>query len=136
MKRSFKLGLAAASAAAVIFGTSAPVQASSNLGWLYTVGASGGVFFDADLNGYPNVEKITVCDNKSDGRGLIGRLYFDGITGNGDGLIDWIKDPSNDGACTSMAYNMIAEETPVKVEVCEYMGSSERLNCAIGFARA
>lgn len=44
--------------------------APKNVGWLYTQSATGAVFFDADLAGYSSYEKITVCDNKSDGRGI------------------------------------------------------------------
>jgi hypothetical protein len=102
----------------VLVSASPPAQASSNVGWLYTSGAGGAIFFDADLNGYPGVEKITVCDNETDGHGVMGSVaeYFDG-----DSIT--IGDSSHDGHCESIALDYFTEETSVIVSVWEYAGS-------------
>src|SRR5882757_8358081 len=92
--------------AAVTLGLGTQAQASTNSGWVYTLGSSGAAYFDADLNGYAGVEKITVCDNESDGRGIRAR-----VTGqDGDGTYYfYVSDPSNDGTCVSTQYNYFLE---------------------------
>lgn len=92
-------------------------HASTNSGWVYTADSSGAVYFDADLNGYPGYEKITVCDNKADGRGV----RADVIGYDGDGLTTkTVSDPSDDGHCASIQGNFFLEETRVSVVVYEY----------------
>ncbi|NUP42985.1 MAG: hypothetical protein HOY76_39695 [Streptomyces sp.] len=120
LMRSAALVTAAVAAATLGLGAQA-AQASSNSGWVYTANNSGAVYFDADLNGYPGLEKITVCDNKSDGRGIEAV-----VTGyDGDGQISYVlDDPSNDGHCASASGNFFLEDTSVSIVVYEYWGSS------------
>jgi hypothetical protein len=108
----------------------APAQASSNVGWLYSVNNGGAVFFDADLNDDSRIEKITVCDNKSDGRGVEAKVY--GITVN----MAWqVADPSHDGKCVSYQGDLFVEETRVQVAVWEYAGTwRSTVEYAIGVA--
>ena len=109
--------------AAVLVGVSSPANADPhNIGWVWTTTApSGGAgFFDADLAGYPSVEKLTVCDNKTDGHGVIATLYYAYLDGEPYEFRDSVKDPSNDGTCEHIAYNMAGENYHVMIEVCEY----------------
>ncbi|MEJ3744029.1 hypothetical protein WEI85_12125 [Actinomycetes bacterium KLBMP 9797] len=108
-------------------GTQAHAAPPSNVGWLYTQGRSGAVFFDADLNGYPSQEKITVCDNKTDGRGILGVAL--GRDGAGNPSRQTVRDPSNDGNCAANWGHFFREGYVVQVEVCEYWGDNEE-NCA------
>jgi hypothetical protein len=103
---------------AVLAGAAAPAGASTNLGWLYTVNNGGAIFFDADLNGQPGIEKITVCDNKSDGRGIAASV--EDVEGN---LEYFIVDRSHDGSCTVYQGDLFKEETRVSVSVWEYAGT-------------
>lgn len=96
-------------------------QASRNAGWIYTSNQSGAVFFDADLNGYPGLEKITVCDNTSDGRGI--RAEVSGTDGSGSTWV-FLSDPSNDGTCESVQGNFFIEDTYVGIVVYEYWGDN------------
>lgn len=113
--------------AAVVLGLSTQANAADppkNVGWLYTLTNSGAVFFDADLAGSPSYEKITVCDNVADGRGIVG--FIEGTDPNGDSPTDNVryefKDPSSDGNCRSWATNYFADGYRVFVQVCEYHG--------------
>lgn len=111
-------------AAISTLGLATGAQASSNSGWVYTSNMSGAAYFDADLNGYPGVEKVTVCDNKSDGRGIQVRL----VGKSGDGSQTTIvtqRDPSNDGHCASLQDNWFLEETLVGVSVEEYWTAAD-----------
>jgi hypothetical protein len=102
-------------------GLATQAQASSNSGWVYTSNSSGAVYFDADLNGYPGYEKITVCDNTTDGRGT--EAVVQGY--DGDGAVAYVvDDPSNNGECASAIGNFFLEETAVSVTVYEYWGSN------------
>ncbi|GAQ67749.1 hypothetical protein [Streptomyces scabiei] len=102
-------------------GLATQAQASSNSGWVYTSNRSGAVYFDADLNGYPGYEKITVCDNTTDNRGT--EAVVQGY--DGDGAVAYVvTDPSNNGECASAIGNFFLEETAVKVTVYEYWGSN------------
>jgi hypothetical protein len=107
-------------AAVVLLGVGPQAQASENSGWVYTTTSSGAAYFDADLNGQPGIEKITVCDNKSDGRGIEVHL----VTEAGVSVL-YLRDPSNDGHCTSYSGNLLIEETHVVVDVYEYWGNNE-----------
>jgi hypothetical protein len=114
---------------AVVLGISGQAQASQNSGWIYTVGGSGAVYFDADLNGYPYYEKITVCDNKSDGRGIyavVSGYQYDSASSWHDVSL---RDPSNDGNCAALWDDYFWEEYTVYITVCEYAGT-ELYNCA------
>lgn len=102
----------------VLVGAGAPAEASTNVGWLYTINAGGAIFFDADLNGEPGIEKITVCDNKSDGRGVWGEVQE-----HWGGDLIAVSDPSNNGRCESWSGNYFTEETGVTVRVWEYAGT-------------
>ncbi|WP_237405199.1 hypothetical protein [Actinacidiphila reveromycinica] len=118
--------------AALAFGASEQASAAvppANVGWLYTTSGSGAVFFDADLSGYPSMEKITVCDNRSDGRGIVATLTGTDPEGGSVGVI--IRDPSNNGTCTADYRNYFADGYYVYVGVCEYWGDNEA-NCAYG----
>lgn len=124
-----RLSLLAAVVAAVIFGAGTQAHAAppQNVGWLYTQGRSGAGFFDADLAGYPSVEKITTCDNKTDGRGVITRV--EGYDRYEQWLSVTVRDPSNDGNCAAQWDNYFADGYTVYVQVCEYWGTRED-NCA------
>jgi hypothetical protein len=123
-----RVTLTLVTAVVVVLGMSATAQAAppANVGWLYTQGKSGAVFFDADLAGYPSFEKITVCDNKSDGRGIVATVS--GWVGS-----DWVEyqfwDPSNNGDCSARWDNYFSDGYTVYVQVCEYWGN-ETDNCA------
>jgi hypothetical protein len=108
---------------AVVLGVGAQAHAQAaphNVGWLYTASGSGAVFFDADVAGYPSQEKITVCDNRSDNRGI--KAVVAGMDTSG---IEIVKDPSNDGGCASLQGNLFPDGYRVEVEVCEYWNSSQ-----------
>ncbi|MEJ3744026.1 hypothetical protein WEI85_12110 [Actinomycetes bacterium KLBMP 9797] len=122
-------GVVAAGVAAMLFGVNTAAHAAppANVGWLYTQGRSGAVFFDADLAGYPSFEKITVCDNKSDGRGILAELTQS--LPDLDYLYLSLRDPSNNGDCVAQWDNYFADGYPVYVRVCEYWGTNED-NCA------
>jgi hypothetical protein len=108
--------MTSAATLAAVLGAAAPAYASKNVGWLYTLDYSGAVFFDADLNGVAGVEKITVCDNVADGYGV---GAFVAPLDDLDPVVT-VYDPSSDGSCESVAYNMFKEETPVTVQVWNY----------------
>lgn len=103
---------------AVVGGVAAPATASENLSWLYTVNKGGAIFFDADLNGQAGVEKITLCDKKSDGRGVAAT-----ITDVEDNLEYYLVDRSNDDECTVYQGNLFKEDTRVQVAIWEYAGT-------------
>ncbi|MFI7344187.1 hypothetical protein ACIBUY_40365 [Streptomyces sp. NPDC050085] len=107
-------------AAAVSLGFGPQAQASQNSGWVYTSTRSGNVYFDADLNGQPGIEKVTVCDNKSDGRGIEVHLTRDDASS-----VLYLRDPSNDGHCVSLSGNFYKEESYVRIHVYEYWGNNE-----------
>ncbi|WP_433472486.1 hypothetical protein ACQPZP_26810 [Spirillospora sp. CA-142024] len=140
MRNARRFGLFAAVMAVMVFwgGTQAgAAEPPHNVHWLYTLSGSGAVFFDADLAGYPSYEKITVCDNTTDQRGIV--AYLEGTDPNGDEPTDpagyVFKDPSNDGQCHSWATNYFADGYRVFVEVCEYHGDIwERCAYAHGVA--
>ncbi|MEV0202942.1 hypothetical protein [Nonomuraea sp. NPDC050691] len=116
MKWTRRLGLTGAAVAAAVLSTVSPAQASTNSGWIYNATGGGAAFFDADLNGYPDVEKLTVCDNRSDGRGVIAYVYEYGAD---DG--PWaVEDPSNDGRCAFDNGTRFAEERRLWMDVCDY----------------
>jgi len=118
MRGMRKLAVVGCATALTVAGFAQPSSASDNVGWLYTINGGGAIFFDADLNGYPYVEKITVCDNKSDGRGVTGEVVsFDGS------FTLSLSDPSNDGHCEATSGDFFTEEEPVSVKVYEYAGS-------------
>ena len=106
-------------------GFATQAQASQNSGWVYTSNQSGAVYFDADLNGHPGLEKITVCDNTTDGRGtqalLIGKK-------DGGSTAEFENDPSHDGQCESRTGDFFTEETDVSVGVWEYWGDNTAHN--------
>jgi hypothetical protein len=125
----------AAVLATVVFGAGTQAHAAPprNVGWLYTLSRSGAVFFDADLAGHPSFEKITVCDNKTDGRGIESKIVQ--WVGD-DRYIEVIsQDPSNNGDCEAFQGNYFADGYDVYVEVCEYWGS-RRESCASAFGTA
>ncbi|MGW3960752.1 hypothetical protein ACWED2_13125 [Amycolatopsis sp. NPDC005003] len=128
MKRwARRSGVLAAAVTAGVLGAGAQAQAElppKNVGWLYTVGKSGAVFFDADLAGYPSEEKITVCDNKTDGRGIAATIR--GVPSGGPYGASWTFtfDPSNDGKCVSTHENFFADGYAVTVHVNEYWGEN------------
>ncbi|GAA0280983.1 hypothetical protein GCM10009527_091620 [Actinomadura nitritigenes] len=119
-----------AAAAGLILGAASPAAAADpeNVGWLYTETHSGAVFFDADLAGYPSYEKITVCDNLTDGRGI--EAYLEGNDPfEPEAVVGYyFQDPSHDGQCRSWATNYFADGKSVFVKVCEYWGDN-RANC-------
>lgn len=116
-----------------VTGVSTQAQASRNVGWVFTLLGAGystnGAYFDADLNGFADVEKLTVCDNETDGRGVRASVYE---YGDNDYEVQ-VVDPSHDGNCASTAFNMFNEEITIVLEVCEYAGSVE-YNCNHAYA--
>jgi hypothetical protein len=120
MQWARQCGLVVAVVTAVILGVSTQASAAEppqNVGWLYTVGKSGAGFFDADLAGQPSDEKITVCDNASDGRGIT--VTTRGTHPQGGDEVRTLTDPSNDGKCASISGNFFADGYYVYVKVCE-----------------
>lgn len=114
-------GVLTAVVAIIVFGVTAHAQAAAaphNVGWLYTTSGTGAVFFDADLAGYPSYEKITVCDNRSDGRGITATV----IGGPNEEQGEVLRDPSNNGNCVSVQGNLFSDGYAVHVQVCEYWG--------------
>ncbi|BFO16034.1 hypothetical protein SHKM778_24220 [Streptomyces sp. KM77-8] len=126
-----RMSLLASVTAAVVFGGAAHASAAvppQNVHWLYTAGGGGAAFFDADLAGYPSSEKVTVCDNKSNGRGVF--AVFRGTHPDTGGAMDvYIDDPSNDGHCRSTYGNFFADGYYVYVLVCEHADGAS-YNCA------
>jgi hypothetical protein len=103
-----------------VAGVGAPAQATvppKNVGWLYVDGGGGAVFFDADLAGHPGWEKITVCDNVANGRGVGVHVYGD------LGQEVEVLDPSSNGKCVSKQGNMFPDGYGVSVHVFEYANS-------------
>jgi hypothetical protein len=79
-------------------------------------GGAGAAFFDADLAGHPSWEKITVCDNKANGRGVVATVYGD-LWG-----AEYVLDPSSNGHCASIEGNFYPDGYGVHVFVNEYKG--------------
>jgi hypothetical protein len=126
MQWARRFSLVGAVVTAFIFGASTQASAAEppqNVGWLYTVSKSGAGFFDADLEGQPSDEKITVCDNRTDSRGIV--INLKGTAPNGQDRVRTLSDPSNDGKCESMSGNFFADGYYVYVQVCEYSGGSQ-----------
>lgn len=119
MRWLWRSSLLASTVVAAISVVGAPAHATvppKNVGWLYLDGGVGAAFFDADLAGYPSYEKITVCDNKANGRGVVVTVYGDNYGA------EWVADPSNDGHCASIQGNMFPDGYGVTVFVNEYKG--------------
>ena len=114
-----KLAVTAVATGVAVFGTGTQAFASKNVGWFYTLNYRDAVFFDADLNGYPGIEKITVCDNTTD------KMGTRAVIRNRNTLEDevTITDPSNNGQCASGEWNMWTEETPLNIWVFNYAGT-------------
>jgi hypothetical protein len=124
------LSLALTIAAVFTFGQ--PARASENSGWIYTSNESGAVYFDADLAGWPGYEKITVCDNKSDGRGIVAYVTYY-YAANGTTTVE-VRDPSNDGDCASTAGNFFIDEKFIYIIVFEYGGTDDDDHANWGYA--
>jgi hypothetical protein len=135
MRRRLASAVAAATVTTTlaVFGGVSGAQAadSQNVGWLYTVGAGGAVFFDADLAGYTGYEKITVCDNNSNGKGVkaLVREY-------GGSESKTVSDPSNDGHCAAVQGNFIPDGEKVEVRVWEYNADDPYQNEAWAYGYA
>ena len=125
MRALRRVSMVAGIVAMSAMGFATQAQASQNSGWVYTSNQSGAVYFDADLNGYPGLEKITVCDNTTDGRGT--QALVMGKKGDTSVFI-WENDPSNDGHCRSTQGDFFTEETDVSVGVWEYWGDNTAHN--------
>ncbi|MFI0451482.1 hypothetical protein [Actinomadura sp. 6N118] len=123
IRKTVSIALATVTATFVL---ASPAAASRNLGWLYTDNRGGAVFFDADLNDTAGLEKITVCDNASNGWGV--RAVVDDFDGVGSYTVE---DPSNDGHCKAIQGQFFTEEHRIDVMVYEYRGSETR-NLALG----
>jgi hypothetical protein len=123
--------LAAGLAAAVVFGTAGQAQAadSADIGWIKTDTANGKGYFDADVSGWAGAEELTACDIKSDGESVTVEL----LNGDTFATIAKVKDGLNDGSCTSVAYNMAKEGTPVLLVVYQ---TSNGTNAGIGVGYA
>jgi hypothetical protein len=135
MKSMRRLALLSTVLVATILGAATPALASPvNIGWVYTTNRGGAAYFDADLNGYPSFEKITVCDNMSNGRGV--RVYVNYY--NAENTVDSVvvSDPSNDGHCESVQGNFFIEEQRIYLMVYEYAGSDEYINWESGYGVA
>ncbi|MEV0228662.1 hypothetical protein [Nonomuraea sp. NPDC050786] len=132
MRRWHGTAMVLAAASALVLGGTTPSHASQNSGWVY-VGQgtassnTGGAYFDADFNGYPNWEKITVCDNSSNGWGVgvdISPYYPSGVK--------TVKDGSDDGHCADEQNDFWPEEKNVTICVYEYRYGSERGRRCVG----
>ncbi|MCP2323991.1 hypothetical protein HDA40_002498 [Hamadaea flava] len=127
MKWTRRWALGVAATVLVVAGTAAPAHASTNIGWMYTQGANGKAYFDADVAGWTGAEQITVCDIDTDGHSVRAYLYNE----NTGRLIEWIGDSQNDGSCVSVAYNMVTDEVLVELAVCDYEASTGKVwDCA------
>lgn len=127
-------GVLTAAIAVITLVMTAPAQAAeppANVGWVYTTSGSGAVFFDADLAGYPSYEKITVCDNRSDGRGIEAVI----VGGPNWAQGEIVSDPSNNGKCVAAQGNFFSDGYEVHVQICEYWGN-EYANCNHGWGVA
>ncbi|MGW9597686.1 hypothetical protein ACWHLZ_46470 [Streptomyces chartreusis] len=72
--------------------------AASDSGWWYASGsAASGKFFDNYYGGY--TDKVTACDNKTDGRGAVVYVYTD--SGEFAGAVDDGGDPGCDSQKSS-----------------------------------
>ncbi|MER6138877.1 hypothetical protein ABT174_02290 [Streptomyces sparsogenes] len=80
---------------------------------MYTTDRAGSVYFDADLKGHPGQEKITVCDNKSDGYSVTATVWSETDGDKGYKLTD----PSHDGHCKSLPGNLFKEGRKIHVQV-------------------
>jgi hypothetical protein len=110
--------------AVTLLGAATPALASTNSGWVYTTNDYGAVYFDADLNGYPGLEKITVCDNESNGWGIEARVI---APDDEEHDAAWtVKDPTNDGKCVAIEGNLFVEEMTIEIWVREYSGTLQR----------
>jgi hypothetical protein len=125
-----RLAIPCTVAATVLLGMVAtPAEATAppkNSGWIYLPDGAGAAYFDADLAGYPGWEKITVCDNKSNDRGVQ-------VTGYGDNYgTAFVQDPSNNGHCTAIQGNLFPDGYGVDLYVEEYSGDISWDNRAKG----
>lgn len=123
--------LAVVAALATMLATTMPAQAadpSQNIGWLYTTdsGPGGGAYFDADSNGWPNYEKLTVCDNKPNGMGVIAYVWAYGTNSS-----YYVVDPSDDHVCNDINFDMWSEGTLVEMQVCEYAAGTYDYYCSL-----
>lgn len=129
MQWSRRVSVCAGVVATIVLGAGAEAQATvppQDVGWLYTVGGGGKVYFDADLAGFPSEEKITVCDEKTDGRGVAAGLWgtTPGSTTETTFLYPPIKDPSNNNECVSYHANYFADGFKVGIHIWEYWGDN------------
>ena len=117
MKWTRRLALLAATVAAIVFTTGSMAHAApENIGWIYTQGADGKAYFDADVSGWAGAEEITVCDIRSDGKSITAVLRYGA---NPNNILASVKDTVNDGSCTGTAFNMATEDKWVMLVVCE-----------------
>jgi len=131
MRMVFRAVLAVATTLLTLLVTTVPAHAddqSLNIGWLYTTdsGPGGGAYFDADSNGWPYYEKLTVCDNKPNGMGVIAYVWPTGT----DAPAKYVEDPSDDRHCNDINYDMYSEGLIVSMEVCEYANGYYYYNCS------
>ncbi|MEV0228660.1 hypothetical protein [Nonomuraea sp. NPDC050786] len=95
-----------------------PAHASQNSGWVWTSTRSGAVYFDADLNGRRDWEKITICLNKP-GHPIQARVH--------DGRhMRALVDTTADGRCVSRAGDFFPEERDITVYVHEIWDNREK----------
>jgi hypothetical protein len=128
-----RLTMVAAMLAVVVVGATTPAQASKNVGWIYSTGGGAAAYFDADLNGAPGVESVTICDKKANGRGAV--VHLDYFNAESDAYLVKVKDPSHDDTCATAAWNMFLEETTIWIYVCEYAAGDE-FNCVTAYGVA
>jgi len=97
-----------------------------NSGWIKLPDDAGAAYFDADLAGHSGWEKITVCDNKPNGRGVQ-------VTGYSDNYgTAFVQDPSDDGHCSVIQGNLFPDGYGVDLYVEEYSGDIIWDNWAYG----
>lgn len=133
MKWTRRWALSAATVALVVVGAASQAHASTNIGWLYTQGANGKAYFDADVAGWTGAEQITVCDIASDGHSVRAWLRYTST----HGAIDWVSDGNNDGGCTSKSANMVTDEISVELLVCDYEASTGQWwDCTVAYGRS
>jgi hypothetical protein len=105
---------------AIVLSANTPAQASSDSGWIYTVGSGGKAYFDADVSGYAGQERLTVCDIKADGLGVTAWVWRTDIE---NGQTQTVSVGGN-GTCAYIQSNMFTEETPLALQVCQYKGTA------------
>jgi hypothetical protein len=114
-----KITLIGAVIAAVVAG--APAAAQADTPWTYTTdnSSASGAKFWTDPGGNATKEKLSVCDNQSNGLGVRAQVTWVGVVMIG---APTLQDSLDNGNCVSAEYDMFPEGVPVQLEVCHFYG--------------